>query len=144
MPEEMEVRLALVPKHVATAAKVAELEATGLSNLAIATIVGTTWRTVQGASEYSKTSEFSPARRLTACTISPNSEPPAYLLISEEVARMSDRESMSFVRIAGRLGVSMNTVRRAYDWAHRAEITEAAARGETLKRGRRGQAREGA
>ena len=58
-----------------------------------------------------------------------------YKDIASEVARLRDKEKMSFVKIAEKLKVSKGTVSRAYDHAHPKIVQEAAEKGETPHRG---------
>ena len=62
-------------------------------------------------------------------------KPTRFKGISDEVARLRDKEKMPFTKIAAKLGVGLSTVRRAYDYAHRDDLLDAAQRGETPSRG---------
>jgi hypothetical protein len=63
-------------------------------------------------------------------------KPAKYLVIRSDVVRLRDEDKMSFVKIAATLGVSLSTVKRAYDDLRPEAVHEAAENGTLPQRGR--------
>jgi hypothetical protein len=62
--------------------------------------------------------------------------PPKYIALAPEIARLRDEEGVPFAHIAEERKMCEQTVRRAYDYAHREDVRKAVQNRQRFDRGR--------
>jgi site-specific DNA recombinase len=133
-PGAVEARVRAIPRHEELAAKVAELWARGASIEAIAGALGEPWQIVKDALAFAQ-SGIRPVTKHPGRRTGERTGPPSYQRIALEVVRLRDREHRAFGKIAQALGVSVSTVRRAYDHLRPEAAERAAGDGTRPQRG---------
>jgi DNA-binding CsgD family transcriptional regulator len=129
----VEVPIERIPKYEALAPEFKRLRKKGAS---ISTIASAHRMSRKYAAEILRFAETGERPQWKAGRRTGNGPKPKYLQIVDAVTRLRDRGNAPFEKIAAQLGVSKNTVKRAYDHAHVHIFREAAERGETPRRGR--------
>jgi DNA invertase Pin-like site-specific DNA recombinase len=135
MPERIEARVEATSVRQRKAAEVAALVDKGTSLFTAAVALGISAEAARAALEHARAGRPA-AAAVSSAREAGLGEPPPYIRLATEVARLRDEELLSFPRIAGRIGYSEATARRAYDWAHRDDVVSAAAEGRPYRRGR--------
>ena len=124
-----------VPKYVRLAPIFAAMRDKGASVSTIASVHDMAWSQAREILHFAKTGELPRWNKRRKRKQTRPATPPNYLEIASEVTRMRDEGNAPFTQIAAKMRVSPNTVRRAYDHAHREQIRQAAERGEPVQRG---------
>ncbi len=134
-PEGATVAVDYVPNYLRWAGEVVRGRAAGATYPDIAAGLGIPQHVVIDALRYARHGRRPTAKKPGRRTGSGG--PPAYLGVAAEVARLRDEDRLPFTRIAGRLGVSVQCVRRAYSHQHRDAIRAEVLAGRAPVPGRR-------
>ncbi len=132
--ESVEVVVDQVPKYEQLAPKFKELHDNRASLSTIASVHKMCWAYAAEILKFALTGER-PSWGPKGKKAEGSPKKRRYVEIADEVVRLHDVDLRSFEHIAKQLRVREKTVRRAWDFAHHAEIQAAAAHGTTPKRG---------
>ncbi|OAI50236.1 hypothetical protein AYO44_17970 [Planctomycetaceae bacterium SCGC AG-212-F19] len=130
----MTVAIEHTPKYEQIADQVLRMKDKGASIVTIAHTLGQTEETVRQAFAFARTGQR-PIQKQHGKRRGVRQGPPKYVTLAPEVVRLREEQGLPFKRIARALGVSGNTVTRAYDFARPEATDEAAAHGCKPQRG---------
>lgn len=133
-PETVEVGIEKVFKYEQIAPEFKQMRDNGASVQSIASAHGMSWDYANEILHFAETGERPKWKKGKGT--GNGAKPTKYIEISKEVAYLRDKKNMAFKKIAAKLGVGDNTVRRAYDHEHQDDIREAVKRGDKPNRGR--------
>jgi DNA invertase Pin-like site-specific DNA recombinase len=129
---KVEVAIEKIPQYVTLAAEFKRLHSQGSSIGSLAAAHGICWKQAEEILHFANTGERpkSGSRKRTG-----DGQVMKYIEIAQQVAELKDQK-LSFAKIAERLNVGLQTVKRAYDHARPEAVCQAAANSTTVNRGR--------
>ena len=131
--DEVSVPLEKIPEYEKLAPEILRLSEKGASIQSIAGSFGMCWQYTNKVLQFAKTG-VRPQWKTSKKTGN-GGNPNKYLEHVDQVIHMKDVQKLTFAKITEELNISMNTVRRAYDHAHRDEIQKSVENGQTPDRG---------
>jgi DNA invertase Pin-like site-specific DNA recombinase len=127
-PATVELKIEKVPKYEGLAPKFKQLRDNGERVQSIADAHGMTWQAAAEVLHFAYTGERPVCRNGATMVTGP--KPYKYAQFAPDVAKLRDKQGLSWLRISATLGVSEKTVKRAYDHHHREAVRQSPQHGD--------------